>query len=84
VLAAVNIAHIEGEPVDSRDVEPTRGEIRVVKTRSREVSEENRELPDDLARQVALGELDVEAALAEHRAADASDADTDEDGEPSA
>lgn len=67
VLAAVNIARIEGEPVDSRDVEPTPGEIRVVKTRSREVSPENRELPDDLARRVALGELDVDEALAEHR-----------------
>lgn len=72
VLAAVNIAHIEGEPVDSRDVEPTRGELRVVKTRSREVSEENRELPDDLARRVALGELDMGEALAEHREGTAS------------
>jgi hypothetical protein len=67
VLAAVNIARIEGEPVDDLDVEPTTGEIRVVKTRSREVSPENRELPDDLARRVALGELSVEDALAEHR-----------------
>jgi hypothetical protein len=80
VLAAVNIAHIEGEPVDSRDVEPTRGEIRVVKTRSREVSPENRELPDELARRVALGELDVEAALAEHREGTASGGTDDADG----
>jgi hypothetical protein len=70
VLAAVNIARIEGEPVDSRDVEPTAGEIRVVKERSREVSPENRALTDALARRVALGELDVEAALAEHRGDD--------------
>ncbi len=81
VLAAVNIAHIEGEPVDSRDVEPTAGEIRVVKTRSREVSPENRELPDDLARRVALGELDVEAALAEHREGTASGGTDDADGD---
>jgi len=83
VLAAVNIAHVEGEPVDSRDVEPTAGEIRVVKTRSREVSPENRELPDGLARRVALGELDVEAALAEHREGTASGGadDANADGE---
>jgi len=81
VLAAVNIARIEGEPVDSRDVEPTPGEIRVVKTRSREVSPENRELPDDLARRVALGELDVDEALAEHREGDGADGNGDEDEE---
>lgn len=79
VLAAVNIAHIAGEPVDSRDVEPTAGEIRVVKERSREVSAENRALTDALARRVALGELSVEEALSEHREATASGGDGADD-----
>jgi hypothetical protein len=67
VLAAVNIARLEGEPVDSRDVEPTEGEIQVVKNRSRERSAQNRELDAALARRVALGELSLEEAMAEHR-----------------
>ena len=67
VLAAVNIARLEGNPVSSRDVEPTAGEIQVVKNRSRERSPENRELTDGLARRVALGELTLEEAMTEHR-----------------
>jgi len=67
VLAAVNIARLEGDPVSSRDVEPTAGEIQVVKNRSRERSPENRELTDGLARRVALGELSLEEAMARHR-----------------
>jgi hypothetical protein len=67
VLAAVNIARLEGDPVSSRDVEPTPGEIQVVKNRSREQSPENRELTDSLARRVVLGELSMEEAMAEHR-----------------
>jgi len=67
VLAAVNIARLDGEAIGSRDVEPTAGEIQVVKNRSREQSPENRELTDRLARRVALGELSLEEAMAEHR-----------------
>jgi hypothetical protein len=67
VLAAVNIAHLEGEPVDSRDIEPTAGEIQVIKNRSRERSETNRTISEVLARRVASGELTIEEALAEHR-----------------
>ncbi|MFC7228341.1 hypothetical protein N0B31_13080 [Salinirubellus salinus] len=67
ILAAVNIARLEGDPVDSRDVEPTEGEIQVVKNRSRERSAENRELDAALARRVALGELSLEEAMVEHR-----------------
>ena len=70
VLAAVNIARIEGEPVDSREFEPTAGEIQRVKDRSRELSPDNRAVDTALARRVARGELDVETALAEHRARD--------------
>lgn len=67
VIAAINIARIEGEPVDSREIEPTDGEIQVVKNRSRERSPENRTLPADLAKQVALGELTMGEALDQHK-----------------
>ncbi|WP_227133577.1 hypothetical protein [Halorubellus salinus] len=79
VLAAVNIARSEGEVVESREFEPTAGEIQRVKDRSRELSPDNRAVDTALARRVARGELDVETALAEHRANDddATAADTD-------
>lgn len=69
VLAAVNIAQLEGEPIDSRDIEPTAGEIQVIKNRSRERSDDNRTISELLARRVASGELTVEEALEEHREA---------------
>ncbi|NGM69071.1 hypothetical protein G6M89_08620 [Natronolimnobius sp. AArcel1] len=87
VLAAVNIARLEGELVDRRDIEPTAGELQVIKDRSREQSEHNRAIDEMLARRVAAGELTVEEALAEHRAASqgaaAGDGD-DTDGADSA
>ncbi|WP_336002320.1 hypothetical protein [Halorientalis halophila] len=67
VLAAVNIARIEGEAVESREIEPTAGEIQRIKDRSREASDANRAIDDALARRVAVGELTIEEALAEHR-----------------
>jgi hypothetical protein len=75
VLAAVNIARTEGEVVESREFEPTAGEIQRAKDRSRELSPENRAIDTDLARRVARGELSVEEALAAHRA------DAEESGE---
>jgi hypothetical protein len=66
VLAAVNIARIEGEPVETRDVKPTKGELKRIKERSREASEHNRAIDADLARRVADGELTIEEALDEH------------------
>jgi hypothetical protein len=67
VLAAVNIARIEGERVEDRAIEPTEGEIQVIKTRSRERSEENRTITEGLARRVARGELTLDEALEEHK-----------------
>ncbi|MFC7176087.1 hypothetical protein [Halosegnis marinus] len=67
VLAAVNIARLSGERVDSRDIEPTPGELQAIKNRSRERSEDGRTISEALARRVAAGELTVEEALAEHR-----------------
>jgi len=79
VLAAANIARLEGERVDSLDVEPTPGEIQTIKNRSRERSEGGRTISAALARRVADGELTVEEALAEHRAR-GDDGRTDPDG----
>ena len=67
VLAAVNIARLEGERVDARPIDPTPGELQRIKDRSREQSETNRAIDEHLARRVAAGELTVEEALAEHR-----------------
>jgi len=67
VLAAVNIARIEGEEIESRDVEPTPGELTRIKDRSREASETNRAIDEELARRVALGELTLDEALERHR-----------------
>ncbi|RZV10995.1 hypothetical protein BDK88_2223 [Natrinema hispanicum] len=67
VLAAVNIARREGEVIDARDIEPTDGELQMIKDRSREQSEENRAIDELLARRVAAGELTINEALAEHR-----------------
>ena len=67
VLAAVNIARTAGEEIESRDVEPTAGEIRTIQDRSRERGEDRRTIDEGLARRVALGELSIPEALARHR-----------------
>ena len=67
VLAAVNIARMEGDAVETRDIQPTPGELQRIKEQSREQSETNRAIDADLARQVALGELTIREALDEHR-----------------
>jgi hypothetical protein len=66
VLAAVNIARIEGERVEGRDIEPTAGELQRIKDRSREESDHNRAIDEHLARKVADGELTMAEALAKH------------------
>jgi hypothetical protein len=78
VLAAVNIARIEGEPIESREIEPTAGELQLIKDRAREQSETNRAIDELLARRVAAGELTIEEALAAHRNGANDDADEDE------
>jgi hypothetical protein len=67
VLAAVNIARREGDPVTAREVEPTAGELTAIKAASRERSVDNREITAALARRVAAGELTLEEALDVHR-----------------
>ncbi|MDS0299623.1 hypothetical protein NDI76_12810 [Halogeometricum sp. S1BR25-6] len=92
VLAAVNIARRRGEAVDSRDIEPTQGELQRIKDHSRRVSEDSRTIDEGLARRVAAGDLTVNEALAEHRersgdegepadAESGADADTTEDAD---
>jgi hypothetical protein len=67
VLAAVNIAQIEGDRIESRDVDPSAGEIQLIKNRSRERSDDDRTIDEELARRVAVGELSMEEALERHR-----------------
>lgn len=85
VLAAVNIAQLEGEPIESREIEPTPGELQRIKNQSRKSSSDNRSIDETLARRVASGELTIDDALAEHRRdtneADGHDESTDSDGE---
>ncbi len=66
VLAAVNIARIEGVEIESRDVEPTAGELRTIQNRSRERGDDRRAIDEGLARKVALGELSMAEALDRH------------------
>jgi hypothetical protein len=73
VVAAINIARLEGEVVEERDVTPTQGELQAIKDRSREHSEGDRTITEALARRVARGELTMDEALAEHRGEDDSD-----------
>ncbi|MFB6268553.1 MAG: hypothetical protein ABEH83_01320, partial [Halobacterium sp.] len=70
VLAAANIALMAGEEIEGRRIEPTAGEIQVIKTRSREESEQNRTITEELARKVATGELTLDEALEAHREED--------------
>ncbi|MBV0924808.1 hypothetical protein KTS45_11425 [Halomicroarcula limicola] len=80
VLAAVNIARLEGEEITSRDVEPTAGELQRIKDRSREVSDTNRAIDAELARDVAEGTYTIEEALAEHRGDAESEGSEESDG----
>lgn len=67
VLAAVNIARRDGEVIESRDVEPTPGEIRLVQDRSGDRGGDDRRIDEALARKVALGELSMTEAMRRHR-----------------
>lgn len=81
VLAAVNIARFEGEVIEDREVEPTKGELQAIKNRSRERSG-GRTIDEELARRVATGDLTLDEALAEHADADGeSDPGSGVDGE---
>ena len=81
VLAAVNIARLEGEATESREIEPTQGELQRIKNESRERSTDDRTIDESLARRVAAGELTIDEALELHRGrTDRPTDDTDETG----
>ncbi|MFW5919030.1 MAG: hypothetical protein ACOCSF_02400 [Halanaeroarchaeum sp.] len=73
VLAAVNIAQRPGTAIEGRRIEPTDGEIQVIKSRSRERAEDDRTITESLARRVASGELTLDEAIEEHRTASGDD-----------
>lgn len=66
VVAAINIARLEGESLDRREIDPTAGELQRIKDRSRERSDAARTIDEELARRVAAGELTIEEALERH------------------
>ena len=67
VIAAVNIARREGDRIESRDVDPTAGELQRIQERSRQAGETNRAIDAELARRVAGGDLTIPEALERHR-----------------
>lgn len=67
ILAAVNIAQRDGTPIESREIEPTAGEIQLIKNQSRKQSSDDRTIPGTMARRVAIGELTLEEAIDMHR-----------------
>lgn len=67
IIAAINIARIKGVPVGKREVEPSKGEIRVIQEASRSRSDGRATIPRYLARQVARGEITIDEAIAMHK-----------------
>jgi hypothetical protein len=67
IIAAINIARIKGEPVGKMEVEPSKGEIRVIQESSRSQSEGRATIPKYLARQVARGEITLDEAIEMHK-----------------
>ena len=67
IIAAINIARIKGVPVGRQEVEPSKGEIRVIQEASRSMSSGRATIPRYLARQVARGELTIDEAISMHK-----------------
>jgi len=70
VLAAINIAQLSGEPIESKEIEPTPGELQRIKNESRTQSNGSRTISQRLARRVAAGEITIQEALEIHRTSD--------------
>jgi len=66
ILAATNIAQIEGEQITTRVIEPTAGELQRIQNESRVRSGGDRTISASLAHDVAVGALTIEEALSEH------------------
>lgn len=67
IIAAINIARIKGEPVGRQEIEPSKGEIRVIQESSRSQSEGRATIPKYLARRVARGEITLDEAIEMHK-----------------
>ena len=66
IVAAINIAYTQGTPAGHQDVLPSKGEIRRIQERTRELSEGRTTISRKLAQRVAKGEITISQALAEH------------------
>ncbi len=63
IVAAINIANLEGVPIDKKQTEPSRKEILLVQDWSRERSNGRSTISRRLARQVAKGDLTIDEAI---------------------
>jgi len=66
IVAAINIAYTQGTPAEHQNVLPSKGEIRRIQERTRELSEGRTTISRDLAQRVAKGEITIKQALAEY------------------
>jgi len=69
IVAAINIAHTQGTRVGHQEVLPSKGEIRWIQERSRELSEGRTTISRELAQRVAKGEITISEALTERKRA---------------
>jgi hypothetical protein len=81
IIAAINIARIKGVPVGRREVEPSKGEIRVIQEASRSMSEGRATIPRYLARQVARGEITIDQAMELHKGSRNGNGERDGNGD---
>jgi hypothetical protein len=66
VVAAINIAHTRGKRMGRQALHPSKGEIRSIQEKSRELSEGRTTISRLLAEKVARGEITIRQALAQH------------------
>ncbi|MGZ4869761.1 MAG: hypothetical protein ACXV2F_05310 [Halobacteriota archaeon] len=69
IVAAINIAHTQGTRMGHQEVLPSKGEIRWIQERSRELSEGRTTISRQLAERVAKAEITISEALTEHKRA---------------
>lgn len=73
IVAAINIAHTRGKRMGRQALHPSKGEIRSIQERSRELSDGRTTISRQLAEKVAKGEITINQALAEHVGAETSE-----------
>jgi CBS domain-containing protein len=69
IVAAINIAYTQGVRVGHQEILPSKGEIRWIQERSRELSDGRTTISRQLAKRVAIGEITIKEALTEHKRA---------------